>query len=419
MAWPNAAHFATVLQNPQIAFRNSDLKSIQIARDKNNQPRAWAGAFANVYKGTFPNGSERAIRVFISASTERHERYHEVAKYLEHCSIKSLVNFTYEDKGIRSAGDGKWYPLVTMDWVAGETLYEWVRTKCLESDKKALAHVSDLWIDAIKELTRAKIAHGDLQHGNVMIDETGLLKLVDYDCMCVPALVGRRNLEIGVDPYQHPDRNQDTLLTLNLDNFSAIFILVALKALAAAPDLWNTFVERSRYDKLLFHHEDLHSPQNSALIQALKRSPDQEVQRLSKELVELVHIPMDQVPPLDMTLFSWPKVTSLLNQRDFDGAVELVSRNNIKFTDSPPPLPSLLANAQQRIQHRLGLEKAVQAGDELAMQRLYLPQLLDDYPKAQPAAAIAKTAIRVIPVLQRLQKRLSGQIMARVSPCLG
>ena len=36
---------------------------------------------------------------------------------------------------------------------------------------------------------------------------TGRLKLVDYDGMCVPALVGRRNLEFGVAPYQHPRRN--------------------------------------------------------------------------------------------------------------------------------------------------------------------------------------------------------------------
>ena len=38
-------------------------------------------------------------------------------------------------------------------------------------------------------------------------------KLVDYDGMCVPALVGRRNLEVGVEPYQHPQRNESTRLS--------------------------------------------------------------------------------------------------------------------------------------------------------------------------------------------------------------
>ena len=55
-SWPLASHFSMVLQNPRIAFRSPDLKQIAIAKDKLNQPRAWSGAFATVYQGSFPNG---------------------------------------------------------------------------------------------------------------------------------------------------------------------------------------------------------------------------------------------------------------------------------------------------------------------------------------------------------------------------
>ena len=48
--------------------------------------------------------------------------------------------------------------------------------------------------------------------------------------MCVPALAGRPNMETGLAPYQHPQRNEQTLLSLNLDHFSALVIYVALRA---------------------------------------------------------------------------------------------------------------------------------------------------------------------------------------------
>ena len=213
----------------------------------------------------------------------------------------------------------------------------------------------------------------------------GELKLVDYDCMCVPLLVGRKNLEVGMEPYQHPNRNADTLLTPGFDNFSAWFIFVALKALAASPGLWATYVE-NKYDKLLFRSEDLLTPAESSLVQDLKRSPNQEVQRLARQFLELSHIPIDQVPSLDAALFSWNAVSTLLDHRDFDGAVEMVTRNRKADAEAPPPLPSRLREARQRIHCRAGLEKAVAAGDEPAMQRLYLPKLLDDYPKARPGS---------------------------------
>lgn len=416
MNWPLGSHFSMMLQNPRIAFRDPKLKEIAIDRDDRNQPKAFAGSFANVYKGTFSGGSNgsagghapMAVRVFTSGALERRDRYQAISDYVGAHHLGSLVNFAYQDNGIRST-DGKWYPLMTMEWVSGQTLYKWARVKCLAKDRRDLDRVSSLWIDTIKELLAAGIAHGDLQHGNVMVTDAGKLKLVDYDCMCVPKLEGKRNLEIGVKPYQHPDRNEETPLTKNLDNFSALFILVALKALAAAPDLWNTFVEQPQYDKLLFREEDFQDPAGSLLIQALRRSPDAEVQRLSRELVDLTRTSIDQVPTLPDLLFSFATVESLLNQRDFDAAVELLSRGRKQVAEAPPPLQPRIRDAQLRVQCRSKLDAAVQAGDEEAMQRLYQPKLLDDYPMAQPSVAIARHASQVIPVLARLNETMQSK----------
>jgi tRNA A-37 threonylcarbamoyl transferase component Bud32 len=407
--WPNPADFSLALQAPRAAFRNRELWPIEIARDACQQPRAWAGQFANVYKGTFPDGRKLAVRVFVSARSERRERYQVIYNYLKTRRISPLVEFTYEESGVRSARRADFYPLITMEWVSGETLYEWVRARCLSQDRKALAKVADLWVEMIQDLNRAQIAHGDLQHGNVMITERGELKLVDYDCMCVPELVGLKNLEIGVDPYQHPQRDANTLLSLDLDNFSALFVLVALKALAAAPELWMEYVEKDHYDKLLFRREDLRESQGSALIQSLYRSPDAAVGRLCKELVGLVQANLDRVPRLEQLLFSFTQVETFLDQREFDQAVELLTRGKKRSDDAPPPLQPRLREAEQRIQCRVALEQAVRDGDETAIARFYVPQLLDDYPKAEPSVAIAKKAAAVIPVLQQLQNAERAQ----------
>jgi hypothetical protein len=407
LSWPLASHFSTMLQNPQHAFRNAELKHLAIETDDRRQPRVWSGAFASVYKGSYANGrGSLAIRVFTSAAGERRERYNAIAAYLQGRRIEPLVGFTYADDGIRSASDGKYYPLVTMDWVPGETLLKWTARQCCENNKHALQRAAELWTQTIEQLAAAKVAHGDLQHANIMVTDAGKLdlKLVDYDCMCVPALVGRKNLEIGVDPYQHPERNDETPLSLHLDNYSALFILAALRALAAAPDLWQRFVEPTQYDKLLFRHEDLEDPKNSELLKAIKRSSDPEVPRLCEELLSLRKVHLDQVPALADVLFSYAKVESLLNARDFDKAVELVNRGHKPLSAAPAALQPRIRDAEERVKRLAELERAVAAGDERAMQQLYAPKLLDDFPRAQAAAAVAKLASQVIPVIEQLDR---------------
>lgn len=409
-SWPLASHFSMVLQNPRIAFRSADLKQVAIAKDRLNQPRAWSGAFATVYQGSFPNGrGSLAIRVFTSAAPERRERYQAIAEYLRNRPIAPLVGFEYTDDGIRSASDGKFYPLVTMAWVPGETLFKWVRKQCLDKNRKALAQACERWIELVAQLDAARIAHGDLQHANVMVTDRGELKLVDYDCMCVPALVGRKNLEIGVEPYQHPARDHDTPLSLELDHYSALFIMTALKALAAEPGLWNTYIEGPQHDKLLFRREDLDEPARSSLIKSLKKSPDAEVGRLCQQLIELRQVPIASVPRLADLLFSFSSVEKLLVAREFDAAIEMLSRAKKTPADAPAALQPKLREAQQRVQQRIELERAVAAGDEAAMQRLFQPKLFDDYPIAQPAAAVAKRSGEVVALLAKLDDARRGQ----------
>lgn len=349
MSWPLASHFSLMLQNPQIAFRDAELRGCRIEKDERNQPRPWSGAFAVVYKGTSADGRRSfAIRAFTTESPERRERYDLISDYLKTRRLECLVDFEYRDRSIRSAGDGKWYPLILMDWVQGETLFKWVRGRSLTGDTAALSAAAERWVVLVRELANAGIAHGDLQHGNVMVTEAGELKLVDYDCMCVPALASRRNLEVGVEPYQHPARNEHSLLSATMDRFSSLVIYVALRALAADPFLWTRYVEDFAYDKLLFRREDFRVPDASPLYRDLLQSPDEQVRAMTEKLFSLTRVPIDQVPPLSELADSFGQIEQLLRAEQWDEAVHLLNRRG-QFRDAPQRLKPLIQRAYEHV----------------------------------------------------------------------
>jgi len=297
MPWPLASHFSAIVQNPRVAFRDPLFQACRIERNVLNQPRVWSGQFAVVYKGVDVDGKSWAIRAFTSECRDRQEHYDEISAHLKVHKMRCLVDFEYHDASIRST-DGKWYPLVVMDWVEGMTLFNWVDSKCKVGKGASIAKAVQHWASLVSELTDAEIAHCDFSQVNVLVTPRGYLKLVDYDGMCVPALAGRRNLEIGVRPYQHPQRDEQTLLSSNLDNFSALLIYVALRALAADTSLWTRHLTQSGYDKLLFRSEDFADCEQSALYQDLTNSPDPGVRDLAVKLFSLAKGNMDDVPPL-------------------------------------------------------------------------------------------------------------------------
>ncbi len=233
-----------------------------------------------VYKGIDETGNPLAIRVFSTESPQRRGRYEQITEYLANRRLDCLVSFEYRDEEIRSLSDGKRYPIVLMDWVEGETLFQWVQGQCSFGNQAALGSAAQQWPAVVAELWREQIAHGDLQHANIMVTPQGELKLVDYDGMCVPALSGADCLEVGTPPYQHPQRNLNVRLSLRLDDFSALVIYVGLQALADDPALWRKYVEKTNNDKLLFREDDFRFPQRSALRHDLLNSADSHVREV-------------------------------------------------------------------------------------------------------------------------------------------
>lgn len=287
MNWPNHTDYQDAIQNPQFNFTEPDLKTAEVACDMLGLPKVMSGNFASVYEVRSGN-SRWAIRCFVRQVTGQQARYAILTKHLAAVNLPSLVKFEFVAKGILVRNDH--YPIVRMDWVSGAPLHMYVEDHFQDS-----AHMEKLavqWRDLMQGLRNHRIAHGDLQHGNVMVTPEGEFRLVDYDGMYVPAFGRGRSPELGHLNYQHPRRTAD-FYEESLDNFSALVIQTSFLALAKEPVLWGEF---STGDNLLFVGADFQRPQQSKVLKRLKESPDPQVRMLAELLEWCCLRPIASVP---------------------------------------------------------------------------------------------------------------------------
>ncbi|HTR35022.1 MAG TPA: hypothetical protein VMH80_03920 [Bryobacteraceae bacterium] len=289
MAWPSDQDYNEAIQNPRIAFADPELQTGQVELNAMGIPKARSGNFATVYKINV-NGAAHAVRCFRYDNPEHTIRYPAIASHLTQNALAYMVSFRYMSQGIRVGSS--WYPFVRMRWVDGDSLVSYVEKNL--SSPAALRDLAAAWAQMLSDLRQAKIAHGDLQHGNVLVVQ-GKLRLVDYDGMYVPALEGSRGIELGHRNYQHPQRTELDFGAY-LDNFSAWLIYASLMAVAAQPALWGQL--KGGDECLLFRKQDFDAPERSAAFRALKALPDAQVRALADRIEYFLWLPPDQVPAI-------------------------------------------------------------------------------------------------------------------------
>jgi hypothetical protein len=412
-SWPTQSDYKDALQNPDTAFREPDLQTSQAERSPMGVPRARSGAFASVYK--MSRGTKAlALKLFNFPNEDRAGRYQAVSDYLKQLGAKkpaAMVGFEYHAEGIR-VGKG-WYPTLTMEWVKGKTLGEWVR-EAMERrvpDVAAVRVMADAWVRLMDEMQAAEIAHGDLQHDNVMVVGNQLV-LVDYDGMCVPALAPSdprkrlEQLEFGKPAYQHPARANQKL-GLHLDHFAAWIILIALRASAADPGLYARFVTRTANENLLFTPPDMQTPEKSALWPELLRCADEDVREWSRAIRDTLnkpYKPYEQIPHFTLDPFARLRRLVAVVPRDWTG----IAAESDRLTKSGKTIPSDLRAAADplgRIRELCGAAKkdfvaiAIEA-DALTRSGKAVPSELK---------AIALDAVKRVNCRDAVQKALDGK----------
>jgi predicted Ser/Thr protein kinase len=182
MSWPTITDYQEVIQNPHLCFADPELQQGSPLLDPLGLPKPITGGFASVYQ-MICNGRKYAIRCFLRYNPDQKQRYAKISSYLQQVDLPYMVVFKFLTQGIKVRG--QWYPILKMDWIDGEPLNSYVEKNL--KNPKVIRDLAQKFVKLIFDLERSKIAHGDLQHGNILI-ANGDFRLIDYDGMYVPDL---------------------------------------------------------------------------------------------------------------------------------------------------------------------------------------------------------------------------------------
>ena len=273
MAWPSATDYVEAIQHPRTCFKDAELQLGTPALDRLGMPFVSSGQFAYVFKLKNALGQASAIRCFRGIVRDREQRYQAIDAHLDSVSVNSLASFEYDSTGIL-VGPNR-FPILVMEWIDGPTLDVYIEAAL--QNRVSLKHLADEWIGITKKLRAAQIAHGDLQHGNIIV-QNGTLRLVDLDGMFVPSMAKLNSSELGHRHYQHP-RRDEFVFNRDLDNFSALVIYISLISLSERPELWGQFHD----ENLIFTRPDFLSPSKSRVFDEVKKLAGE-----SRRLVEIL-----------------------------------------------------------------------------------------------------------------------------------
>lgn len=308
---PTADQYRKAVQNPQVCFLEEQLQQGQVATDTLGLPMVASGNFAVVFRLQRPNAPDVAIRCFTRSITDHKRRYRRISQTLDDCRLSAFVEFSYLEKGI--CVDGNTYPLLQMDWAPGVQLDQYIKKHSRNSSR--LHSLADRWHEILAELENHRISHGDLSDGNVLVDQNGRIRLVDYDGMFVPSLANDPPQETGKPNFQHPERLTNGHYGPNSDSFPGLVIYLSLKAVAAQPQLWDQYYKG---ENLLLEQKDFEEPGRTAIWGDLRSVPDREVQRLTDTLADWCQRPVANLP----------LVSSILGEEESNGSQQSHSTDN-------------------------------------------------------------------------------------------
>jgi serine/threonine protein kinase len=305
-ALPKGDEYQQAVQTPTISFADAELKYCEVETTVLGLPKPYSGGFTTTYQ--LRGAKNWAVRCFTRELKDLQQRYQAIGRFLQHQNCPFLVQAIYLKDGIRV--HNKPYPIIKMDWLEGETLNVYIENNRFL--KHILKNLLDVFIELINDLDKLGIAHGDLQHGNILV-QNDQLYLIDYDGMYLPELANLTANELGHPNFQHPARTVSDY-DKNMDRFSAIVIYLAIKALMIDPKLWEMF---ENGENLLFKSDDFARPEISPLLQQLENYS--ELKEDVQNFKTICQLPYAEIP--DLQAFQQGNFTySAQAQRTFDGA---------------------------------------------------------------------------------------------------
>jgi hypothetical protein len=290
MPLPTLEQYNTALQCPKLALVDPQLKTGTVKTTGLGLPLALCGGFALTYTVSV-SGRKYAVRCFHKKSNDLETRYRAITNRLAALHSPYFIQFEFQTQGVRI--DGRAYPVVKMEWASGDTLGEFLESEF--GNRVALERLRTALRAVAQYLDSQRVAHGDIQPGNVMVSGGGAtVQLIDYDGMFVEDLRSLGSAELGLPNFQHPRRKQASW-DPTLDRFSFIALDLALRVLESDPGIWSR--TQSDSESVLFRASDFANPSQSSVFRDLLSRP--QFAEDAKALAAICCAPFSSTPTLE------------------------------------------------------------------------------------------------------------------------
>lgn len=390
-ALPRGAAYMEALQDPTSAFADPDLSAATPVLNPLGLPRPVSGNFASVFRLESDDGRAWAVRCFVRWFDDMGRRYAAIDQHLRKFATANAadanaatadaatanaanaagapastanpsgnatwrVGFEFQERGVHV--DGDWFPIVKMDWAAGQPLLSYIEQHLW--DAPALAYLATRFAALVDELRRSGVAHGDLQHGNILVAPGGDLRLIDYDGMFVPPLADLPGNELGHRNYQHPARQAGDF-GLHLDNFASWVIYASLVGLSVDPLLWGRLDGGD--ECLLFRSHDFADPAHSEALAAFEATNDPVLIDLATRIRRYLALDLSAIPPLSPDQAPKPPLrdttTDLTKQRRLMAALRDDGPTRAPVPSAPSgPAAAFVEDIRPRPHHQPGAAPA-------------------------------------------------------------
>ena len=293
--YPTRIQICEAVENCSNTFLSDNLNGFSPIIFK-NRILMYAGGFNCVFPLINVQGEKIALRIWIKEINNAKKRVVAISRHLKKIDRDYLVSSDYIDDGILI--NSTCHPTVLMNWVEGPTLKDYIDKNIQDKKKMSKLIINFKWI--FSDMHKHKIAHGDLQHNNILVNKRDKIKLVDYDSMYVKDIEHLRDVIKGLPGYQHPFRYSNEFLTHQLDYFSEYVILLSMLVFNEEPKLWNRYYNS---DNLLFSSNDFQNPHDSVLFKYLSSHKNKKIVYLTRFLKSLLkEIDICCIPPIESVL---------------------------------------------------------------------------------------------------------------------
>jgi|GEM_PF-1778895 len=324
--WPDGSAYVEAVQN-SANIGDIDIQHGSYERRQNGLPKPYSGGFTTTFHFTTPS-RDYAVRCFTRGNDDLERRYQGITEFLRFVQHPAFCQAEYLTHGIRV--NAAWWPIIKMQWVDGRPLN--VEIEMNLHDPAALQRQADSFRKLVSALGILGVAHGDLQHGNLIVANNEF-RLIDYDGIYLPALAGMLPSEFGHQNYQHPQR-KEAPFDGRLDRFSSIVIYTALKALSHDPGLWRRF---NNDENVLFRASDFTSHGGSDLFQVLLGNPN--TAGLARQLIAICDASIANVPTLEQVVADAGQPGSQPVYSSFSGSPPRMTGPDLQ-QQAPPSAPA-------------------------------------------------------------------------------